>query len=384
MSVLFCVSRINFQVSQSRNGGASPRELFSGRKVDGGLDFRAGYGDYAQCTVANTDNSMAARTDDCVVALPTGNRTGTVKMLSTATGRIVSRDQFKILPMPESAIARLNELARREGRGGSILLPNTTVGEIRTKQSPSFAVTPDGEVEDPIVRINDKVQISNRPHEPTSNIDDGEDTEVGASEESATNAERDEEHRVEHTAEPVEIERRTLLDMFRDGRNHITLTTSAADSVIEKIGDASRERVLNISVREALKTRGAEAEKEILNELSQMLDKKVWRPVHTSSLSGTDRSRIIGSQMFLKEKFLPTGQFEKLKARLVAGGDQQDKTLYEDLSSPTVSSSVMITLLSVAAHEKRSVTVIDITGAYLNAEIGREVAVLYNQPTRNT
>ena len=236
-------------------------------------------------------------------------------------------------------------------------------------------MTSDGEVKGPIVRMNDEVQISNRPHEPMSNIDDGEDTvqngpEVGVSEESATNAERDEEHRVEHTAEPVQLERRTLLDMFR-----VTLTTSAVDSVIEKIGGDSRERIGYISVREALKTRGAEAEKGILNELSQMLDKKVWRPVHTSSLSGTDRSRIIRSQMFLKGKFLQTGQFEKLKGRLVAGGDQQDKTLYEDLSSPTVSSSVVMTLLSVAAHDKRSVTVVDITGAYLNAEMGREVTV---------
>ena len=49
---------------------------------------------------------MAARTEGCVVVLPTGNRTGTVKMLSIATGR---RDQFKILPMPESARVRLNE-----------------------------------------------------------------------------------------------------------------------------------------------------------------------------------------------------------------------------------------------------------------------------------
>ena len=97
------------QVSHSRTGGASPRELFPGRGVDGALDFRAGYGDYAQCTVANTDNTIAARTEDCVVVLPTGNRTGTVKMLFVTTGRIVSRDQFKMVPMPDSAIARLNE-----------------------------------------------------------------------------------------------------------------------------------------------------------------------------------------------------------------------------------------------------------------------------------
>ena len=67
--------------------------------------------------------------------------------------------------------------------------------------------------------------------------------------------------------------------------------------------------------------------------------------------------------MFLKEKFLPTGEFEKLKARLVAGGDQQDKNLYDDLSSATVSTSAVLTVLAIAAHERRAVSVVAITGA---------------------
>ena len=170
-----------------------------------------------------------------------------------------------------------------------------------------------------------------------------------------------------NSIEEVPVQKRTLLDMFRDGHNHLTLTTIATEAI--------EERIMNISVKEGLRTRGAEAEKAILKELSQMIEKKVWRSVLVSSLSGTDRSRIIRSQMFLKEKFLPTGEFEKLKARLVAGGDQQDKNLYEDLSSPTVSTSVVLTVLTIAAHERRNISVVDITGAYLNAEIGREVTV---------
>ena len=31
--------------------------------------------------------------------------------------------------------------------------------------------------------------------------------------------------------------------------------------------------------------------------------------------------------MFLKEKFTASGEYDKLKARLVAGGDQQDPDL---------------------------------------------------------
>ena len=266
-------------------------------------------------------------------------------------------------------------MARREGRGGSLSILRKTADEIIPKQSPSFAMAPTGETEDPIVRMNDEIRIDDVAPEPMSNTDNSENPVQYTEEVGVTESHADEEQPAEHVTAPVQLERRTLLDMFRDGRSHLTLTTSATDSIEGKIGGDSRERILNISVREAIRTRGAAAEIAIMKELSQMIDKKVWRPVRTSSLSGTDRSRIIRSQMFLKEKFLPTGQFEKLKARLVAGGDQQDKTLYEDLSSPTVSSSVVMTLLSVAAHEKRSVTVVDITGAYLNAEMGKEVTV---------
>jgi hypothetical protein len=69
--------------------------------------------------------------------------------------------------------------------------------------------------------------------------------------------------------------------------------------------------------------------------------------------------------MFLKEKYLASGEFEKLKTRLVAGGDQQDKDMYDDLSAPTVSTHAVFTLLSIAAHEARKVAVVDIGGALI-------------------
>lgn len=135
----------------------------------------------------------------------------------------------------------------------------------------------------------------------------------------------------------------------------------------------SVERAMNITVEEALKSRGDEAKRVIKKELFQMLDKKVWTPVHVSVLTGMERGSVIRSQMFLKEMYLPTGVFEKLKARLVAGGNQQNKDLYDDISSPTVSTSAVMTLFSIAAFEKRKCTVIDIGGAFLNADMGKEV-----------
>ena len=67
--------------------------------------------------------------------------------------------------------------------------------------------------------------------------------------------------------------------------------------------------------------------------------------------------------------------FRKTESPAGGRGDQQDKGLYEDLSSPTVSTSAVLTVLAIAAHEKRNVAVVDITGAYLNADMGMEVAV---------
>jgi hypothetical protein len=50
-------------------------------------------------------------------------------------------------------------------------------------------------------------------------------------------------------------------------------------------------------------------------------------------------------------------------------GDQQNKNLYDDLSAPTVSTSAVFIILSIAAHEGRHAAVVDIGGAFLNAEI---------------
>ena len=112
--------------------------------------------------------------------------------------------------------------------------------------------------------------------------------------------------------------RRTMMDMFRRGGVEMALSTSVLESIERKIGGNLSDYVMNITVKQAMKTRGEDAERVIMKELSQMVDKRVWR--HTHRLSALDRGRIIRSQMFLKEKYLPTGEFEKLKARLVAGG----------------------------------------------------------------
>ena len=124
-----------------------------------------------------------------------------------------------------------------------------------------------------------------------------------------------------------------------------------------------------MSVTAALRDRRDEATPVIMAELKQMLDKHVFHGVHTNDLTKTQRSDIIRSSMFLKDKYLALGAFEKFKARLVAGGNQQDKGLYEDLSSPTVATSSLLAITAIAAAEGRKVIAIDIGGAFFKSDM---------------
>ena len=107
-------------------------------------------------------------------------------------------------------------------------------------------------------------------------------------------------------------------------RTTVTGGTSVLHSIEEVLKrhriEMGKSDTSNISVREAPRNRGDEAKRVIVQELKQMLDKKVWVPVLGSKLTASQRSAIIRSSMFIKRKNNPDGSVQKLKARLVAGG----------------------------------------------------------------
>jgi hypothetical protein len=62
----------------------------------------------------------------------------------------------------------------------------------------------------------------------------------------------------------------------------------------------------------------------------------------------------------------------------VAGGNQQDRNLYDNLSSPTAAKTSVLTVAAIAAAEGREVVVIDIGGAFLNADMDPTGIVVHN------
>ena len=133
---------------------------------------------------------------------------------------------------------------------------------------------------------------------------------------------------------------------------------------------------LHMSVNAAMNKLGRKALTALAGECLQLHDNGVFVPVKASSLSFFQIKKVIRSSVFFKEKYLSTGEFEKIKARLVAGGHMQDKTVYEDISSPTVSTTAAFIVIAIAAKENRKVVKIDVPGAYLKADIGKEEVLM--------
>jgi len=139
-----------------------------------------------------------------------------------------------------------------------------------------------------------------------------------------------------------------------------------------------------MTLRKALNTYGEEATKALVAEIEGILKRKVWHGVLYDSLSTTQRKKLIRSSVVVSEKF-KSGVFDRLKARVVGGGDQQDKSLYKEseISSPTVATTSVFSTIATAAAKRYNVVSFDIGQAYLNADMNDEVYVVLDSISAN-
>ena len=137
------------------------------------------------------------------------------------------------------------------------------------------------------------------------------------------------------------------------------------------LGNDHTQHSYNLSIKGAIKSHGDIAVKALFTECSSLLGKSTFHPVSKKTLTEEEMRSVIRSSCFMKEKMTPEGTIEKVKARLVAGGDQQDKSIYtlDETSSPTVSTAAVLVTMAIAAHERRHVMTMDVETAYLNARM---------------
>ena len=103
----------------------------------------------------------------------------------------------------------------------------------------------------------------------------------------------------------------------------------------------TEERCYNLTVSDSLQLHGDSAVAALVGECRNLMQKSTFRSMHLFDMTGEERKSIIRSKTFIREKTRADGSFDKLKARLVAGGHQQDRRIYtkEETASPTVATA---------------------------------------------
>ncbi len=389
--VLAAARYTNLQRTASSTTDTCPRDKFLRRRFNYNIDARISFGEYIHCTAADTDNTSKSRTDGCIALMSRDNHTGTIYAYHLATRKLVVRDNFTRLPIPQTLTDLLTKSAASQGHSrGTMPLPAQEFGVDAELAAPSEGATGGESVErwqmargDPSAGAEGQVNRGDSERNRGDTARNGGDNAAHARIQGANDdTVPTETNGVEPsywnenmlsltTARLPALRARPKLHTlavregvnFADGEFELALLRQ-----FERTKDwRDHEYALTISVKAAIRDYGDSGTQTIEKEMGQMLSKQVFHPVRASGLSPSQLRRIIPCKLFIKEKTDPHGVFDKLKGRLVAGGHRQDKTLYEDLSSPTADQSSVMTIAAIAACEHRKVATCDIGGAYLNA-----------------
>jgi hypothetical protein len=139
-------------------------------------------------------------------------------------------------------------------------------------------------------------------------------------------------------------------------------------------------KVYNLSLTEAINTRGAEVAKNAtLSELNQLIQKGCLIPVDKLTVKKlkAEKQLILPSMLFLKDNYRPEGGFKKFKARLVARGDRQNNDDYESTSSPTGATSSVMMIAAISAKRGNARMTTDVPSVYPNAHMRDDMPIVY-------
>lgn len=135
-------------------------------------------------------------------------------------------------------------------------------------------------------------------------------------------------------------------------------------------------RINQMSVRAALKdaSKLQLTKNAITGELRGLIDTKSLRPRKYQSLSAEEKEKnVVGTHMFIEDKYLSTGEFEKRKARLVIHGNQQDPSTIGETRAPTVNPITVNACLAAAASMKNcDIETADVVQAFLGTPYKEE------------
>lgn len=131
--------------------------------------------------------------------------------------------------------------------------------------------------------------------------------------------------------------------------------------------------VYAMTYEKAYKLRPESASKALNTELDNMERKDVWQGALVEELSIEEQGLVIDSMKNFKPKYLPTGEHEKDKVRILARGDKEIDGMLGETHGPVSRVESIFLLASIAVLKDYEVFKIDFVAAYLNTKMPEEV-----------
>jgi len=291
-------------------------------RIDYKKELNFSFGDYVEA-YEKTDNTSTARTSTCIALYPSSNAAGSWILWKLDTNCNVQRTRFVKLMTTEKVITMINVIAEREEINQGVVLD-----------------TMDNQFDEGSSKIDTTTMTEN------SNMVDNS----------------------------IPQEEQTLDEVQgKEDEGEVGMRTRSGRSMIP------RSRFLGVTKipEDNLKVR--KTEEAISAELKQLFkDLQALHPVLKKDIPPD--TKLLRSDMFVAEKYLACGKFDKMKARLVADGQDQNPEMFPNKSSPTVAiQSVLVVLGIITACSRKVIIKIGIKGAYVKTPmIGEPVYMRIN------
>lgn len=401
----------------------SPRERLTGRQLDAKTDLKHEFGQYVQVIDNATDNTMKERTHGGIALAPSGNKEGAWYYMQLTTWGHVKRRRAEELPMPDEVIQyitakaaedRLKKNLKSVPKRGEVIKIGlwrgaNTVYDDHIDEDVLHDDVPEHMQEEMVVQANidttldDESESADDEQEKMgANVDNvggddylqsaeavSDELEADSPEEDSSELSPDVQLQNDPMPEDLMPEVATPEaeapneDLPTEGRYTRQRSFGKSSVNYKEFASGRRKQIsaaikrvygLKMTINQARRKLGKEAVKSVVMEVLQLHDTGTFEGV---KLSNRQFKKIISSSMFLKDKYTAQGAFEKLKARLVAGGHMQDKSVYNNNTSPTVSTTAVFIVAALAAAQGRAVATIDFPGAFLNSVLPDDEPPVY-------
>ena len=394
---------------ESNSDPTSGLEKFRGALLHKDRDLRIPTGQYAEFHDFKHPRSNATdvpRSNGGIALYPTGNCTGTWTFWDIISWKTIDRQHFTEVPWTPEAIARVNSHAK-ESIPRDLNFRRSELGEPIEDNPITSYMTPAVFPPDTVIPVQPPISGEDHAAAHDKMVETAKEGTVTASEPEI----------IENEAIPVndspgdERMPPTMDDSNQEEDLPINDHTSIEDppplinddsddededtpviTIPRKRGKPTpvvstynlrpnpKPRVLSVQISEGAGYRkyGAKAVAAAMKEAQNLHSKEVFEPVIRPPVN-TPNSEFLPTSMPFKEKYTSTGEFEKLKARMVVGGHRQDRSLYskKDTSSPTPRTESGFIVLTLAAHEERHTGLADVPAAYLNAYKNQNTPTTY-------